>query len=105
MQCTVYKSLKKSDWYLFVPQGVAPETLAAEIIGTLAPLASVMTLDLTEDRPLARTDAATVRRYLSTLGFFVQLPPSGANWAHWDNLKAGIAGQIAGPISGQGASS
>lgn len=93
MHCTVYKSLKKPDWYLYVPHGAALASLATEIVTPLSPLTPVMDLDLTQDRPLARTDTASLRRYLSTLGFFVQLPPGGANWAHWDNLKAGIAGQ------------
>ncbi|WP_407275957.1 YcgL domain-containing protein [Halothiobacillus sp. DCM-1] len=93
MQCTVYKSLKKSDWYLFVPHEVEPAALPEAIVTPLLPLERVMALDLTRDRPLARTDTRTLRQFLSTLGFYVQLPPGQVNWAHWDNLKAGISGQ------------
>ncbi|HQT42717.1 MAG TPA: YcgL domain-containing protein [Halothiobacillus sp.] len=90
MHCTIYKSLKKADLYLFLPKETLPEALGAAILEPFGRLEMVMTLDLSENRPLARTDAATVRHYIQTLGFYVQLPPSSQNWAHWDNLKAGI---------------
>ena len=32
MQCTVYKSMKKPDWYLFAPQGVDVATLSGEVV-------------------------------------------------------------------------
>ena len=90
MHCTIYRSLKKADTYVFLPQGTPPESLSHAVREPLGRLEAVMELDLTQDRPLARTDAATVRHYLHTLGFYVQLPPGNQNWAHWDNLKAGI---------------
>ncbi|MGC8697541.1 MAG: YcgL domain-containing protein [Halothiobacillus sp.] len=90
MHCTIYKSLKKADLYLYLPQGTLPESLNAAVLAPFGRLEAVMDLDLSGDRPLARTDAATVRHYVQTLGFYVQLPPGNQNWAHWDNLKAGI---------------
>lgn len=90
MHCTIYKSLKKADLYLFLPKGTLPDTLDTAVLAPFGRLEEVMHLDLSVDRALARTDAATVRHYLSTLGFYVQMPPGSQNWAHWDNLKAGI---------------
>lgn len=90
MHCTIYKSLKKADLYLFLPKGTSPDTLDSTIRAPFGQLEEVMHLDLSVDRALARTDAATVRHYLTTLGFYVQVPPGNQNWAHWDNLKAGI---------------
>lgn len=90
MHCTIYKSLKKPDLYLFLPKGTPPDTLDAAILAPFGRLEEVMYLDLSVDRALARTDTATIRHYLTTLGFYVQLPPENQNWAPWDNLKAGI---------------
>jgi uncharacterized protein YcgL (UPF0745 family) len=90
MHCTIYKSLKKADFYLFLPKDTPLDALGEDVLAPFGRLEAVMDLDLTGERPLARTDAATVRHYLQTLGFYVQLPPGNQNWAHWDNLKAGI---------------
>lgn len=93
MQCTVYKSSKKADLFLFVPSDTAPEQLDPTILVPFGNLQAVMTLDLSTDRRLARSDTATIRRHIQALGFHVQMPPGNENWAHWDNLKAGIRGQ------------
>ncbi|MHB9022329.1 MAG: YcgL domain-containing protein, partial [Halothiobacillus sp.] len=73
-----------------LPKDTPLNALDAAVLEPFGRLEAVMDLDLSEDRPLARTDAATVRQYIQTLGFYVQVPPSSQNWAHWDNLKAGI---------------
>lgn len=93
MQCTVYKSSKKADLFLFVPSETAPDTLDTTILAPFGLLQMVMTLDLSADRRLALSDTATIRRHIDALGFHVQMPPGNENWAHWDNLKAGIRGQ------------
>jgi hypothetical protein len=94
MQAQVYKSLEHPDMYLFVREGRDLERLDPLVLDRLGRLAFVMELELSADRKLARTDTATVRDHIRTLGFHLQMPPAADNWAHWDNLKAGIrAGQ------------
>ncbi|MFI9650909.1 YcgL domain-containing protein [Guyparkeria halopsychrophila] len=90
MQAHIFKSRKNPDMYLFVREGQDMDELDPMVLDRLGELEFVMELDLSEDRPLARSDAATVRDHIEKLGFHLQMPPSAENWAHWDNLKAGI---------------
>lgn len=90
MQAHIYKSRKNPDMYLFVREDQDLEELDATVLERFGVLEFAMALDLSSDRPLARTDAATVRNHIEKLGFHLQMPPTAENWAHWDNLKAGI---------------
>lgn len=90
MQAHIYKSRKNPDMYLFVREDQDLEELDATVLERFGALEFVMALDLSSDRPLARTDTATVRNHIEKLGFHLQMPPTAENWAHWDNLKAGI---------------
>lgn len=90
MQAHIYKSRKNPDMYLFVPEGQDLDELDAMVRERFGVLEFVMALDLSDDRQLARTDTATVRDHLEKIGFHLQMPPTADNWAHWDNLKAGI---------------
>ncbi len=90
MQAHIFKSRKNPDMYLFVREGQDMDELDQMVRERLGELEFVMALDLSEDRPLARTDSTIVRDHIEKLGFHLQLPPSAENWAHWDNLKAGI---------------
>lgn len=90
MQAHIFKSRKNPDMYLFVQEGQDLDELDAMVRERLGELEFVMELDLSGDRQLARTDATTVRDHITKLGFHLQLPPTADNWAHWDNLKAGI---------------
>lgn len=90
MQAHIYKSRQTPDMYLFVREDQDLDQLDAMVRERFATLDFVMALDLSGDRPLARTDTATVRNHIEKLGFHLQMPPTADNWAHWDNLKAGI---------------
>jgi uncharacterized protein YcgL (UPF0745 family) len=76
MQSFIYKSLRKPDTYLYLRKrddfAVLPEAVRAP----LGELAFVMELAITEDRKLARADAAVVRLNLATHGFHLQFPPT-----------------------------
>ncbi|MFP4639343.1 MAG: YcgL domain-containing protein [Guyparkeria sp.] len=97
MQAHIFKSRRNPDMYLFVRAGQDLEELDPMVLDKLGTLEFVMELDLSDDRQLARTDTATVRHHIQTLGFHLQMPPAADNWAHWDNLKAGIRAGKAGP--------
>jgi uncharacterized protein YcgL (UPF0745 family) len=76
MQSFIYKSLRKPDTYLYLRKrddfAVLPEAVRAP----LGELAFVMELEITENRRLARADAAVVRLNLATHGFHLQFPPT-----------------------------
>ena len=90
MHCHIYKSSRAADLYLFVGRPEDLDTVDAAIMNRFGPPEFVMTLDLSIDRQLARSDTGTVRRNIEQLGFHLQPPPHAENWAHWDNMKAGI---------------
>lgn len=75
MRYFVYKSLKKSDTYVYFRVrddfSPLPDTLRAP----LGELAFVVEFELTPERRLAREDAATVHENLITRGFHLQFPP------------------------------
>jgi uncharacterized protein YcgL (UPF0745 family) len=75
MQCFVYKSLRKSDTYVFLRErdgfGVMPPDLR-ERLGTLA---FVIELTLSPERRLARENVDTVMANLRSPGFHLQFPP------------------------------
>jgi len=76
MHVFVYKSLRKSDTYLYllVRDGfdIVPEPVRAPL-GALTP---VLEFDLVEGRRLAQGDPAIVRANLQTRGFHLQFPPT-----------------------------
>lgn len=79
MQCTVYKSLKQFDYYLYVRTEDAfsrvPEGLQA-LLGTLE---KIIDLELHAGRTLAQADVATVMAQIEECGYYLQMPPrSGA---------------------------
>lgn len=74
--CTVYKSPKKDEAYLYVDhkKGLAPVPKSLlEVFGN--PI-KVTTLVLTEDRKLARADVKDVIRALIEPGYYLQMPPA-----------------------------
>lgn len=97
MQAHIFKSYKNPDMYLFVREGQDMGELDQMVRERLGELEFVMELNLGQDRQLARSDTATVRDHIEKLGFHLQMPPTAENWAHWDNLKAGIRAGKQGP--------
>jgi len=75
MKCTIYRARKRAYTYLFLREDLTFQDLPAEIVERFDANQPVMELDLTEDRPLAQADAATVRTRLEDPGYHVQLPP------------------------------
>ncbi|QTH64822.1 YcgL domain-containing protein [Psychrosphaera ytuae] len=77
--CTIYKSSKKAETYLYVEKtddfSKVPEQLM-KLIG--APLL-VMTLDLDRRNGLAQADLDKVKQELKENGYYLQLPPPQEN--------------------------
>lgn len=75
MRCYVYRSEKRADTYVYLREEGAFELLPEALRTGLLPLVATLSFELTEDRRLAREDAAVVRANLRDRGFHVQLPP------------------------------
>ena len=75
MQCLIYKSLKRFDYYLFVNKeddlGRVPEGLR-RLLGRLE---KVMDLELDESRSLAQADVVAVMQQIEDSGYYLQMPP------------------------------
>jgi len=73
--CSVFRSGRKAETYLYLAQGHAWEDLPAELRQAFGEPVFVMQLKLDEGRRLARVDTLEVMEQLETQGFFLQLPP------------------------------
>jgi hypothetical protein len=76
MLCFIYKSLKKSDTYLFLKDKDEFADVPESLQNILGKLEFVMEVDLAEREKLARIDAKQVRQQLQQQGFYLQLPPT-----------------------------
>lgn len=78
MLCQVFKSPRKEQMYLFVDQQKGLEDVPESLLGTFGEPESVMVLDLTPERKLARASAPEVLDAIASQGFYLQMPPSEA---------------------------
>jgi len=79
MLCTIYKSSKKAQTYLFVNKrndfSEVPEALMS-VFGTPT---LVTVLNLADKSKLAMADIETVKEKLADQGYYLQLPPPQEN--------------------------
>jgi uncharacterized protein YcgL (UPF0745 family) len=75
LHCSVYKSLRKQDTYLYITDDKVLERLPDGLARLLGELELVMELDLHPGRRLAREDVLAVMHSLRVQGFHLQLPP------------------------------
>ena len=75
MKCRIYKSLKKSEAYLYLAENKQLEELPNRLEKLLGKLEFVMDLELTPDRKLARVNVLVVIENLQKEGFYLQMPP------------------------------
>ncbi|MCF6252575.1 MAG: YcgL domain-containing protein [Methylococcaceae bacterium] len=76
MQCFIYKSLKKDELYLYLPNKDDFSAIPDPLLNSFGRLEFVMELEVTAGRKLAREDASMVLVSLQAKGFFVQMPPT-----------------------------
>ncbi|CAM3249429.1 YcgL domain-containing protein [Moritella viscosa] len=85
MLCSIYKTNKKEEMYLFISRrddfSQVPETL----LGMFGQPKLVVTMNLTETRKLQFADTKNVLENLTTTGFYLQMPPPPVN--HLDEYK------------------
>lgn len=81
MQCDIFKSSKKDEMYLYVPhkenQEQALQDVPPAVLTAFGQATFVMSLDLDENRKLARVNVLHVIDSLNEKGFFIQMPPEG----------------------------
>ncbi|HEY9017810.1 YcgL domain-containing protein [Thiomicrospira sp.] len=75
MLVSAYKSAKKDELYLFVPQEDGLEKLPDELTVMFGKPLHVIDFNLTPDRKMGRENATEVLSGLKTRGYFIQMPP------------------------------
>ena len=73
--CSVYKSSKKNEMYLYVDRKNGIDGLPDTLKGIFGEPTHVLDLILTPEKKLARVDAAKVLSEIALNGFYLQMPP------------------------------
>ena len=76
MKCTIYKSIRKLDHYLFVAAEENFSGVPKQLLDMLGRLEQVMELELDSKSKLARADVTIVMQNLDNSGYYLQLPPA-----------------------------
>ena len=76
MECDVYKSLKKENYYLYVVAGQALTRVPDALKAQFGDIEFCFSFDLHADRKLAKEDPETVLKNLEIDGYHLQLPPA-----------------------------
>ncbi len=73
--CTVFRSTRNEETYLYLAEGQTFEDLPADLRRAFGTPVCVMRLRLDTGRPLARVDINDVIEQLGSQGYYLQLPP------------------------------
>lgn len=73
--CTVYRSSREKDMYVFVKRSEGISRMPQELLDMLGTTSEVMTLKLGPTRRLARANAGEVLAAIAEKGYYLQLPP------------------------------
>lgn len=76
MLVSAYKSTKKNELYLFVPQDDGLDKLPDELLVMFGKPEHVINFELTPDRKMGREDSVEVLNGLKNKGYFIQMPPT-----------------------------
>ena len=75
VHCTVYKSLRQFDYFLYVRSDEQFDRVPQGLKQLLGRLEKIMDLELHEGRRLAQADVVEVMRQIEEIGYFLQMPP------------------------------
>ncbi len=78
MLCSIYKSLKKDNTYLYINKKDDFVDVPAQLMSTFGKPQFVMVIKL-EGRTLALANVEKVKEALRTVGFYLQVPPPVTN--------------------------
>mgnify|MGYP003672895805 CR=1 FL=1 len=73
--CSVYKSSKKKEMYLYVDRKYDLKTLPEALIPMFGQPLHVMDMILTPEKKLARVSSGKVLEMIADKGYFLQMPP------------------------------
>lgn len=74
--CTVYKSPKKEEMYLYTDRLEGLKRVPKELLELFGTPKEVMALLLTEEKELGRAEAKSVLQDIEQKGFYLQMPPA-----------------------------
>jgi uncharacterized protein YcgL (UPF0745 family) len=74
--CSVYKSPKKDEMYLYVDKREGLARVPEALLNSFGEPKEVMTLLITAEKKLARVDAEKVLADIVRQGFYLQMPPA-----------------------------
>ena len=74
--CDVYKSVRKANYYLYVPADQGLERVPEALRQQFGEMELALTFELTEGKSLAKEDPAIVIANLREQGYHLQLPPA-----------------------------
>jgi uncharacterized protein YcgL (UPF0745 family) len=75
MEVEVFKTARRSDTFLFLPEGLPPNEWPDGLEEAFLPAEKVLSLTLTAEQPLAAQTATRVMEEITANGYFLQLPP------------------------------
>ena len=75
MDVAVFKTTRKPDTFLFLPEGLPPSEWPDGLEEIFRPAEKVLSLTLTAEQPLAAQTATRVMEEIAANGYFLQLPP------------------------------
>lgn len=73
--CSVYKSPKKNEMYVYVDRKVGVAELPEALLGIFGEPEHVIDMILTPEKTLARAEASKVLADIAEKGFYLQMPP------------------------------
>jgi hypothetical protein len=73
--CSIYKSPRKNEMYLYVLKSDALERVPENLLAAFGPPTLAFSMVLTPERTLAREDIHTVLENLEKQGYHLQMPP------------------------------
>ena len=75
MEVEVFKTARRPDTFLFLPEGLPPGEWPDGLEEVFMPAEKVLSLTLTAEQSLAAQSATRVMEEIAAKGYFLQLPP------------------------------
>ena len=74
MNCIVFKSINKSETFIFIKEGLSYDSIPKSLRGLLGETEEVLTFDISTKSKLASADIEQVKQCLNDNGYYLQLP-------------------------------
>jgi len=98
MLCAVYKSIRKSQTYLFIAKRDDFSSLPDALLTQFGPPQLVSMLNLQDNTKLALADSANVQASIIKNGYYLQLPPPPVDYLNenkkWQEKQKGSTNEI-----------